>query len=68
MSNAMKASFESQCNNSLLAGIVFDDSISNNLKSSTDLAYTIRLSNTKRRVSDLLVESQVDPNPFCATV
>ncbi|PAV85033.1 hypothetical protein WR25_04476 isoform B [Diploscapter pachys] len=43
----------SQCNNSLLAGIVFDNSIANNINTATNLTYTIRLSNSPRRQKDV---------------
>uniref|UniRef100_A0A1I7TY24 ABC transporter domain-containing protein n=1 Tax=Caenorhabditis tropicalis TaxID=1561998 RepID=A0A1I7TY24_9PELO len=45
----MHAQFQTRCNNPLLAGIVFDDSIVNGLMNETDFKYTIRLSNTHRR-------------------
>ncbi|CAI2352681.1 unnamed protein product [Caenorhabditis sp. 36 PRJEB53466] len=45
----MVAQFQSECDNPLLAGIVFDDSIVKGLKTETDFKYTIRLSNTHRR-------------------
>lgn len=41
----MIKSFTEQCNNPLLAGIVFN----NNFENATDLSYKIRLANTKRR-------------------
>ncbi|CAD6188568.1 unnamed protein product [Caenorhabditis auriculariae] len=50
MTKYMTSSFASQCGNPLLAGIVFDDSIVKNLYSVTDYKYTIRLSNTNRRL------------------
>ncbi|KAF1753453.1 hypothetical protein GCK72_020010 [Caenorhabditis remanei] len=47
----MQGQFQSECDNPLLAGIVFDDSISKDLfnDNKRDFKYTIRLSNTHRR-------------------
>ncbi|CAD6193200.1 unnamed protein product [Caenorhabditis auriculariae] len=50
MVSYMLDSFVNQCGNPLLAGIVFDDSISKNLQSSSSFSYTIRLANTNRRL------------------
>ncbi|CAJ0580809.1 unnamed protein product, partial [Mesorhabditis spiculigera] len=49
LKNAMVKDFTTQCDNPLWAGIVFDDSIANNLDTAINLTYTIRLANTKRR-------------------
>ncbi|CAB3398546.1 unnamed protein product [Caenorhabditis bovis] len=48
----MNDEFQSQCGNPLLAGIVFDDSISKGLTTGNNFKYTIRLSNTHRRRGD----------------
>ncbi|CAL2043976.1 unnamed protein product [Caenorhabditis brenneri] len=47
----MQAQFQTECDNPLLAGIVFDDSITKDLfnENKRDFTYTIRLSNTHRR-------------------
>ncbi|CAB3398654.1 unnamed protein product [Caenorhabditis bovis] len=45
----MTNEFQSQCGNPLLAGVVFDESISKSLDTATNFKYTIRLSNTHRR-------------------
>ncbi|KAI6240849.1 ATP-binding cassette sub-family A member 3 [Aphelenchoides fujianensis] len=47
--NFVTDSFANQCNNSLIGGIVFDDKFVNAPDDTQELAYKIRLSNTKRR-------------------
>uniref|UniRef100_A0A915BJC9 ABC transporter domain-containing protein n=1 Tax=Parascaris univalens TaxID=6257 RepID=A0A915BJC9_PARUN len=45
----MTHSLSTQCGNPLLGGIVFDEKFANNVLTCDDIAYKIRLSNTKRR-------------------
>lgn len=52
MENYIKESFVDQCGNPLLGGILFSPEFANNVNTTNDISYTIRLANTKRRYRD----------------
>lgn len=49
MLSYLKDSLVNQCNNSMIGGIVFDDEFAKNPLTAKEMAYKIRLTNSKRR-------------------
>ncbi|CEF64586.1 ATP-binding cassette sub-family A member 13 [Strongyloides ratti] len=57
----LENTFANQCNNSIIGGIIFDDHFSNDPKDNNNITYTIRLSNTHRRLAKTFAKNDFGP-------
>lgn len=57
----LENTFANQCNNPIIGGIIFDNHFSNDPKNINNITYTIRLSNTHRRLAKTYAKNEYRP-------